>query len=197
MHYHFFIFHFFAKIKLQKKLETLVSYILSSTKLRSCIQCLECFWCLISSSKTTAKKYRFEKNLIVHTLTPQFGTLAHKRFKSICTEGRLLSSKANIEPNYKLSQDEPSWAFAMILDLSGQFFKHFLFHQRIKELKKLRQQLAYSSFACKSSWIMLSSLDLYFTLRGLSQMTSAYFWRFLTPPPSYVSVCQTLNAPPK
>ena len=35
-------------------------------------------------------------------------------------------------------------------------------NQRIKELKKLRQQLAYSSFACTSSWIMLTSLmDLY------------------------------------
>ena len=33
--------------------------------------------------------------------------------------------------------------------------------QRIKELKKLRQHLACSSFAYKSSWIMLTSLDLY------------------------------------
>ena len=112
-----------------------------------------------------------------YTDTAQFGTLAHKRFKSICTEGRLLSSKANIEPNYKLSQDEPSWAFAMILDLSGQFFKHFLFHQRIKELKKLRQQLAYSSFACKSSWIMLSSLDLYFTLTSKILDMIKNFWK--------------------
>ena len=33
--------------------------------------------------------------------------------------------------------------------------------QRIKELKKLRQRLAYSSFACKSSWILITSLDLF------------------------------------
>ena len=38
------------------------------------------------------------------------------------------------------------------------------------------------------SWI-------YKFIRGLSQMTSAYFWSFLTPPPPYVSVCQTLNTP--
>ena len=26
-------------------------------------------------------------------------------------------------------------------------------------------------------------------------MTSAYFWTFLTPPPPFVSICQTLNTP--
>ena len=36
--------------------------------------------------------------------------------------------------------------------------------KRIKELKKLRQRLAYSSFACKSGWILLTSLDLWVNL---------------------------------
>ena len=33
--------------------------------------------------------------------------------------------------------------------------------QRIKEVKKLRQRLGYSSFAFKSSWILITSLDLW------------------------------------
>ena len=37
-----------------------------------------------------------------------------------------------------------------------------LWLKRIKELKKLRQRLAYSSFGCKSSWILITSLDLFF-----------------------------------
>ena len=35
------------------------------------------------------------------------------------------------------------------------------FFERIKELKKLRQRLGYSSLACKSSWILITSLDLW------------------------------------
>ena len=39
--------------------------------------------------------------------------------------------------------------------------KHLSCQQRIKEVKKLRQRFGYSCFACKSSWILITSLDLW------------------------------------
>ena len=48
--------------------------------------------------------------------------------------------------------------------------------QRIKELKKMRQRLAYSSFAWKSSWILITSLDLLKRFfRALSWAQTSYF----------------------
>ena len=38
--------------------------------------------------------------------------------------------------------------------------------ERIKEVKKLRQRLAYTSLACKSSWILITSLDLFDNLKS-------------------------------
>ena len=57
----------------------------------------------------------------------------------------------------------------MLYEKSVKCFK------RIKELKKLRQQLAYSSFACKSSWILITSLDFY-----ISSQFSCWFFAILS-----------------
>ena len=43
-------------------------------------------------------------------------------------------------------------------------------------------------------WIWLATYESRY-LRGPSQMTSAYFWSFLTPPPPLVSTCQNLDTP--
>ena len=48
-----------------------------------------------------------------------------------------------------------------------------ILNKRIKEVKKLRQRLAYSSFACKSSWILIISLDLW-ELKGSKSMQIAH-----------------------
>ena len=41
-----------------------------------------------------------------------------------------------------------------------KMYNEYMISQRIREDNKLRLQLAYSSFACKSSWILITSLDL-------------------------------------
>ena len=59
----------------------------------------------------------------------------------------------------------PSWKSSIIWKQVTPILTFFMIsgvnHERIREENELRLQLAYSSFACKSSWILITSLDLW------------------------------------
>ena len=65
-----------------------------------------------------------------------------------------------------------------VKNASSYVYKFFnLLFQRIREDIELKLQLAYSSFACKSSWILITSLDLscmYFCTHNIIQRTLLY-----------------------
>ena len=75
---------------------------------------------------------------------------------------------SNIDEDWAVARQFCCFAFEVADDHEDIFHQFppsflgesFLKKKRIKEVKKLRQRLAYRSFACKSSWILITSLDL-------------------------------------